>query len=144
MYFAEFLNRSSPNRLGILYPPTCVGFGYGHRASSLEAFLGSIGSVTSALRLGITSQASWGPDLPGPRPTRLPRDNHRPGSLTFLRPLIAYLHVVGRIVMPRRAGIPLATTLQHGRAHGGTGISTSCASTTPFGLALAPDSPWED
>src|SRR5436190_20981465 len=30
------------------------------------------------------------------------------------------------------------------REHGGTGISTGCASTTPFGLALAPDSPWAD
>ncbi len=46
-YFAEFLNHSSPDRLGILYPPTCVGLGYGHRVSSLEAFLGSMGSVTS-------------------------------------------------------------------------------------------------
>ncbi len=46
-YFAEFLNHSSPDRLGILYLPTCVGLGYGHRASSLEAFLGSMGSVTS-------------------------------------------------------------------------------------------------
>jgi hypothetical protein len=47
MYFAEFLNHSSPDRLGILYLPTCVGLGYGHRASSLEAFLGSMGLVTS-------------------------------------------------------------------------------------------------
>ena len=46
-YFAEFLNHSSPDRLGILYPPTCVGLGYGFRVSSLEAFLGSMGSVTS-------------------------------------------------------------------------------------------------
>jgi hypothetical protein len=46
-YFAEFLNHSSPDRLGILYPPTCVGLGYGFRASSLEAFLGSMGLVTS-------------------------------------------------------------------------------------------------
>ena len=45
--FAEFLNHSSPDRLGILYLPTCVGLGYGHRASSLEDFLGSMGSVTS-------------------------------------------------------------------------------------------------
>ena len=28
-YFAEFLQRSSPKRLGMLYHPTCVGFGYG-------------------------------------------------------------------------------------------------------------------
>ena len=45
--FAEFLNQSSPDRLGILYLPTCVGLGYGHRANSLEVFLGSMGSVTS-------------------------------------------------------------------------------------------------
>ena len=46
-YFAEFLNHSSPDRLGILYPPTCVGLGYGHHVNSLEAFLGSMGLVTS-------------------------------------------------------------------------------------------------
>ena len=40
----------------------------------------------------------WGPDLPSPRPTRLPQDNHRLGSLTLLRPLIAYRHHVGRFV----------------------------------------------
>jgi hypothetical protein len=45
--FAEFLNQSSPDRLGILYLPTCVGLGYGHHVSSLEVFLGSMGSVTS-------------------------------------------------------------------------------------------------
>jgi len=46
-YFAEFLNHSSPDRLGILYLPTCVGLGYGHRVNWLEAFLGSMGLVTS-------------------------------------------------------------------------------------------------
>ena len=46
-YFAEFLNHSSPDRLGILYLPTCVGLGYGHRVNSLEAFLGSMGLMTS-------------------------------------------------------------------------------------------------
>ena len=59
--FAEFLNHSSPDRLGILYLPTCVGLGYGRRASSLAAFLGSMGSVTSPERLGITSQ-TYGAD----------------------------------------------------------------------------------
>ena len=88
-YFAEFLNHSSPDRLGILYLPTCVGLGYGHRVNLLEAFLGSMGLVTSPLRFGITSQALWGPDLPGPRPTRLPLDNQRQGSPTLLRHAIA-------------------------------------------------------
>ncbi len=45
--FAEFLNHSSPDRLGILYLTTCVGLGYGPLKNSLEAFLGSIGSLTS-------------------------------------------------------------------------------------------------
>jgi hypothetical protein len=40
----------------------------------------------------------WGPDLPGPRPTRLPQDNHRLGSLTLLRPRVACLVEVGRFV----------------------------------------------
>ena len=34
--------------------------------------------------------------------------------------------------------------LYHGRAYTGTRISTGCPSTTPVGLALGPDSPWED
>lgn len=44
-HFAEFLNHSSPDRLGILYLTTCVGLGYGPRGNSLEAFLGSMGSL---------------------------------------------------------------------------------------------------
>src|SRR5690606_36546995 len=47
-HFAEFLNHSSPDRHGILYLTTCVGLGYGPRAHSLEAFLGSIGSLCFA------------------------------------------------------------------------------------------------
>ena len=43
-YFAEFLNHSSLDRLGILYLTTCVGLGYGPQQHSLEAFLGSMGS----------------------------------------------------------------------------------------------------
>ena len=88
-YFAEFLNHSSPDRLSILYPPTCVGLGYGRRVNSLDAFLGSMGSMTSPLRLGITPQASRGPDLPRPHPKRLPLDNQRQGSPTLLRPAFA-------------------------------------------------------
>ena len=46
-HFAEFLNEGSLDHLGMLYLPTCVGLGYGHHVNSLEAFLGSMGSVTS-------------------------------------------------------------------------------------------------
>ena len=43
-YFAEFLNHSYLDRLGILYLTTCVGLGYGPQQHSLEAFLDSMGS----------------------------------------------------------------------------------------------------
>ena len=46
-HFAEFLNHSYLDRLSILYLTTCVGLGYGPCESSLEAFLGSIGSPNS-------------------------------------------------------------------------------------------------
>src|SRR3954453_7818511 len=73
-------------------------------------------------------------------PTRLPQDNQRLGSPTLLRPPFAYRH------RPVRFGRsqPLAERSWYGRGHGGTGISTRCASTTPRGLALAPDLPWAD
>ena len=45
-HFAEFLNQSSLKRLGILSLPTCVGLRYGHPSDSLEAFLGSMESIT--------------------------------------------------------------------------------------------------
>lgn len=97
------------------------------------------------MRFGITPQALWGPDLPGPHPTRLPQDNHRLGSPTSLRPRVAGRSGVGRFLLSLcGTGIPLATPVKPGRVHSGTGISTGCASTTPVGLALAPDSPWED
>ena len=40
----------------------------------------------------------WGPDLPGPLPTRLPQDNQRLGSPTLLRPLFAVRLRVGQFV----------------------------------------------
>ena len=75
--FAEFLNQSSLDRLGILYLTTCVGLGYGHPHLSLEAFLGSMASVTShvarhrvsgLMRSGFpwTSPYALTPGLPSP------------------------------------------------------------------------------
>jgi hypothetical protein len=51
--------------------PTCVGLGYGHLISSLEAFLGSMGSLASPERLGIVPQGYDLPDLPGRSPYAL-------------------------------------------------------------------------
>ena len=75
--FAEFLNRNSLDRLGILYLTTCVGLGYGHPQNSLDAFLGSMASVTSSttplntsdfVRPGFPWSASYmsSPGLPTP------------------------------------------------------------------------------
>jgi hypothetical protein len=45
-HFAEFLNQGSLKRLGMLSLPTCVGLRYDHLHISLEAFLGSMGSIS--------------------------------------------------------------------------------------------------
>ena len=134
--FAEFLDQSSPDRLRILYVPTCVGLGYGHRVSSLEAFLGSVGSVTSPetarhrvsglMPDGFTYRAPYTltPGQPSPGLTYPPASPLRyPSPNGSVRP----------------EGQPLSNSDWVGRGHGGTGISTCCASTTSFDLALAPD-----
>ena len=54
--FAEFLNQGSLDRLRMFYVSTCVGLGYGHLDHSLEAFLGSRGSLASPERLGVVPQ----------------------------------------------------------------------------------------
>ena len=79
MYFAEFLNHSSPDRLGILYLPTCVGLGYGHRYNSLLGFsrqhgINHFACIGSASRLRV-----HGPNFHRVPPTCLPQDNQRLG-----------------------------------------------------------------
>ena len=79
MYFAEFLNHSSPDRLGILYLPTCVGLGYGHRYNSLLGFsrqhgMNDFAFIGSASRLRV-----HGPNFHRVPPTCLPQDNQRLG-----------------------------------------------------------------
>ena len=100
-----------------------------------------MGAVTSPGVARHRVSGTWGPDLPGPLPTRLPQDNQRLGSPIFLRPSFAVRPKVCRLD-PKV--IPLVPLDWNWRGHGSTGISTSCASTTPLGLALAPDLPWED
>ena len=88
-HFAEFLNEGSSDRLGILYLPTCVGFGTGtrhlpRRFSRRHGFR----NYAPMKGLGVPSQAYWPADLPTGRPTRLPQDDHRLGFLSLPRPAI--------------------------------------------------------
>jgi hypothetical protein len=92
MQFAEFLNQGYLDRLRILYVPTCVGLGYGHLTSSLEAFLGSMGSLASpeSARHRASGLMTLRICLEDP-PTHLPQDNQRLGRATLLRPPFAGL-----------------------------------------------------
>ena len=152
-HFAEFLNHSSPERLSILYLTTCVGFRYGPCTHSLEAFLDSTGTLTtttlmvSASRLTLTC----GADFPTPQATRLHSNPIRKPSYHSASPH----HLTTTHEDPTHPHTPTKKTGAHRRAvstirfitcrtHTGTGISTRHPSTTPVGLALGPDSPWED
>ena len=84
--FAEFLNHSSPARLGILYPPTCVGMGYGHRVSSLLGFswqhgISDFAVCRSASRLSVTA-----PTLIGTRLHAYPGTTIAPAHLSSCVP----------------------------------------------------------
>ena len=104
----------SLKRLGILYLPTCVGLGYGSHWLNLEAFLGSVESITlrgqasrhqfSVLNTRICLSV---------QPTTLNRDIHHPADLSSC--------------------VPPSHTNES------TGILTCFPSTTPFGLALGAD-----
>ena len=122
-------------------PPVLV-WGTGAVPTHCRAFLGSMESVTSpeaarhrvsgCVRTGFpwTSPYTLTPGQPSPGLTYPPASPH------CLPPSSGSVHL--------RRDSPLATGTWYGRGHGGTGISTGCASTTPVGLALAPDSPWVD
>jgi hypothetical protein len=119
-HFAEFLNHSSPDRLGILYLTTCVGLGYGPHGHSLEAFLGSMGSLYFA-SFGYASRLTLicGADLPTPRATRL-HQTPTAGGATLLRHPIVWL-------LP--AQVPRSTT-------------NNPKVISSFGWLVSPASPW--
>jgi hypothetical protein len=97
-HFAEFLNHSSLDRLGILYLTTCVGLGYGPCKNSLEAFLGSTGSpyfasigYASPLTLAIQGRH---PDLPRCQATGLHQYNHSLAKLpSCVTPSLDYYQI---------------------------------------------------
>ena len=136
--FAEFLNQGSLDRLGILYLPTCVGLGYGHlihiaRGFSRQHGISRFASSGSASGLRISSL----PDLPRKPPyTLAPGTTIAWVDLPSCVPPSLSIRRLGRV---RPEGQPPIVPRGIGRVHGGTGISTCCASTTPCGLALAPD-----
>ena len=121
-------------------PPVSV-WGTGTVPTHCWDFLGSMGSVTSpcgsASRLSVTAPTLIETRLHAYPGTTIAPD-HLPSCVPHQLPVSS-----GSIRLPEGRQ-PLSTWSWAGRARGGTGISTSCASTTPFGLALAPDSPWGD
>ncbi len=87
-YFAEFLNERSLMRLRILSLPTCVSLRYDHQRNSLEAFLGSMGSVSlrdKSLLITSRSLVRLRIFLESP-PTGLNRDIQHPDDLPFYVP----------------------------------------------------------
>jgi hypothetical protein len=88
-HFAEFLNEGSSDRLGILYLPTCVGFGTG--TSHLPRRFSRRHGFEDFAPFGARHPVSdlWpAADFPTSRPTRLPQDDHRLGFPSLPRPAI--------------------------------------------------------
>ena len=83
--FAEFLDQDSPDRLGMLYQTTSVGFGYGRHAPSHGGFSRQGGSPDSARkgptvaprpharRIACRTARTLGHGKPPPRPATSPR-----------------------------------------------------------------------
>ena len=118
-HFAEFLNKSSPDRLRIFFSSTCVGLRYGclRKFSSFSRQRGFMHicfliRISSRLRL-TTCVLHYKPPLP--------LEHTFPSVLRT----ILLCHCIINFF-------------------GSTGISTRCPSSTPFGLDLGPDLPWAD
>ncbi len=122
-------------------PPVSV-WGTGTVSTRCWAFLGSIGSVTSPETARYHVSEFVGPGFAWSPSYTLTPGQPSPG-LTY-PPASPHCLPPPRGSVRLRRDSPLATRSWNGRGHGGTGISTGCASTTPFGLALAPDLPWVD
>ena len=120
-HFAEFLNKGSLVRLGILSPPTCVGLRYGRQVNSIAAFLASVKSMASLLIFGPHHRPALNN---GTSLTALPLCLH--GAVHLPAPSILLCHCFSQTLTD------------------GTGISTSCPSPTTFVLGLGPDLPWVD
>ena len=119
-----------------------------------------LGLFAAASRRRLPLSRSYGVILPSSLTTLLPLalgfSPHLPvsvcgtGTLAYLRAFLASEHRG----LPYYISVPFAAVYQRrgsaiskcpsNLSFGGYGISTVCASTTPLGLALAPDLPWAD
>ena len=115
-HFAEFLNNTSPAGLRILSSSTCVGLRYGY------------GLHNSGFSRRIFRKL---PTIQSPRHARLSPEG-------FASPAGSRLHRFSHSRLFLSIRVPTFLTNRS------TGISTSCPSTTPFGLALGPDFPRAD
>ena len=102
---AEFLDHGSPDRLGMLYPPTCVGFGTGARGASPRGF--SRGHGCGAFAPGASSRVSASREVcfTASRPTCFHGGVQNPARLPF--PVTARIQTLrGRYgnVRPLRIG----------------------------------------
>ena len=120
-HFAEFLNNGYLVRLMILSSSTCVGLRYGHSClpSSFSRQCEFVDFITIFIPLH---------HLDYPQ-----------AFFTTCNP-----HDLDTLFHPRASTILLRPCFDSLSYFGGTGISTCCASHTPFGLRLAPDLPWVD
>ena len=152
-HFAEFLNHSSPERLSILYLTTCVGLGYGPNINIARGFSRQH-RITHFTLLRAPHHASHknSADLTNTAcHTLTPQSNKwlsylpaSPHHLATTRSGPTQPHTTKKQSLFTGAYGWLVSLIHHGRSYSGTGISTRYPSTTPVGLALGPDSPWED
>ena len=118
-----------------------------------------LGQFSAADSRRLPFSRSYGDNLPSSLTTLLPlalgSSPHRPGSVcgtgdpdntyTFSRHQLDSLRLI-RLAYARgnQRPVELHPCVIMFNIFGGYGISTVCASTTPRGLALAPDLPWAD
>ena len=111
-YFAEFLNHSSPDRLGILYLPTCVGLGYGHRVNSPLGFSRQRGISDFACNGSASRLSVMAPTLIGTRLHAYPRTtiawDHLPSCVPHRLPATSWsVRLIRRPDSPLVPGIGL-------------------------------------
>ena len=115
-HFAEFLDNASPAGLRILSSSTCVGLRYGYGIHNSGFSRRSFRKLPTIRSPRHASHPAGG--FASPPDLRLHRFSH---SRLFLSPRVPTVLI-----------------------YRSTGISTSCPSATPFGLALGPDFPKAD